>query len=764
MKSSDRLAHQFEGIANPLGLLEELTARSPMGILVSKKDGSVVLTNPAFDRLIGADVWRPERYREKLERAFNGETCQSKPHWHRKGGSAHSGSIDGDDVAISATFVPIFENERDVLYVAVLIKDESIEERARLATGDAEERLRGLFEAIADPVYIFDFVTNRIEAANPAWCRQFGYEMHEAIGMPMLNCSGEPELSRAGIEQTVRSSEHAYLIPLRWMKRKDGTTFPTEISGSRFTLNGQVKIVGSVRDITERRKAEQALRESESKFRQIAESIQEVFWISSPDSGVIHYVSPAYEKIWGRTPESLYAQPSQWIECMHPDDRMSILERLRSKARGEYQAEYRIIRPDGSTRWIRDRGFPVQDSEGKLGRMAGIALDVTEQRQLSEQLSQSQKLEAIGRLAGGVSHDFNNMITAILGYADVLTESLPANDERRADLGEIRKTADRAGMLTKQLLAFSRQQVMEPRVLSMNVLVLETKGMLQRLIGEDVDMRHILAGDLGMVYADPGQLGQVILNLVVNARDAMPNGGKITIETANVQIGANDVSQIPGLTVGDYTSLSITDTGEGIDQKNLPKIFEPFFTTKEKGKGTGLGLSTVYGVIKQCGGAVTVQSERGVGTNVKVYLPRVKESTPTYEGAPKVNTESARGTGRILLVEDEEGVRHVTTRILTRSGYIVESVGSAAEAIALFKPPLPRFDLLITDVIMPDMNGTQLAKKIHVLAPGLKTLFMSGYTDEAIAHKGLLEPGLQFLAKPFSAISITQKIKEILGS
>ncbi len=716
---------------------------------VIQRDGSILLTNKAFHHLIGSDPWRPPGYAANLSAAFKGEVVRAEPAWRRQGTEAPDDAP--TDLAVSATFFPIFGPAREVLHVAVLFNDETVQKKAQLVSVEAEERYRRLFDSMADPVYIFDFLTNTIETANPAWCREFGYELSEAVGMEMLKCSAEPEKSRAGIEATVRSPEAAFLIPLRWMKRKDGSTFPTEISGSRFRIRGRVKVIGMVRNITTRRKAEQDLIESEAKFRQLAESIQEVFWISSPDSGTIHYVSPAYEKIWGRTPESLYAHPAQWIESMHPDDRATIVERLRSKARGEYQAEYRIIRPDGSTRWIRDRGFPVEESDGRLSRMAGIAMDITEQRQLSQQLSQSQKLEAIGRLAGGVSHDFNNMLTAIIGYADVLKESFPKDDQRAADLDEIRKTAERAASLTRQLLAFSRQQVMEPRVLSMNVLILETKNMLQRLIGEDIGITHVLPDDLGTVYADPGQLGQVILNLMVNACDAMPNGGRISIETKNAR-----------LETGEYVMLSIADTGEGIDPKNLPKIFEPFFTTKETGKGTGLGLSTVYGIVQQCGGVVTVESEVGVGTTFRIYIPRAQETATTYQGARAANTEKVRGVGAILLVEDEEAVRRLATRILAGCGYTVSAAATPGEALRLIRKPGAHFDLLITDVMMPEMNGQVLAEKVLEVLPGLKMLFMSGYTDEAIAHKGLLAPGLNFLGKPFSAITLSHKVKEVL--
>lgn len=510
-------------------------------------------------------------------------------------------------------------------------------------------------------------------------------------------------------------------------------------------------------------RAQAALAESEKNFRQIAETIQEVFWISSPEGEKIYYVSPAYETIWGRTAASLYANPVQWSDAVHPEDRARLKELLISKARGHYEAEYRIVRPDGSVRWIRDRGFPVTEADGTISRMIGIARDINDQKILTQQLNQSQKLEAIGRLAAGVSHDFNNMLTAIIGYAQMLELSLPADDARRADLKEIQVTGDRAAHLTRQLLAFSRQQVMEPQVVPMNGMFLEMKNMLQRLIGEDIEIIEKLDAGAGLVNVDPGQFGQVILNLFVNARDAMPDGGRLIVETRASDVDAAKAAMIGSVDPGPYAVMEITDTGCGISKIDIPKIFEPFFTTKPVGMGTGLGLSTVYGIIRQCGGAISVYSEVGVGTTFRIFLPRAQSSKATYEGKPAEKTEVVDGAGRILLVEDEPAVQKLAIRLLKTFGYSVVSVRSPDEALAAVQSASRPFDLLLTDVILPGMNGKQLADQIRVSTPGIRTLFMSGYTDEAIAHKGLLDPGLHFLSKPFSAVTLSNKVKDVLS-
>ena len=425
------------------------------------------------------------------------------------------------------------------------------------------------------------------------------------------------------------------------------------------------------RDITKNKRAEEALRRSEERFKLIEENIDEVFWISDPDISEITYISPAYERVWGRTRKSLLENPKSFIEGIHPDDRERVLSDLELQKVGKpFDHEYRVIHADGSTRWIWDRGFPIRDDAGRLTHYAGVAQDITERRRLEGQFRQAQKMEAVGRLAGGVAHDFNNLLTIINGYSELALERLHPSDPLRSSIEEITKAGGRAASLTRQLLAFSRQQVLAPRVLDLNALVADVERMLRRLIGEDIDLVMVPGAELGRVKADPGQIEQILVNLAVNARDAMPEGGKLVIETANVELDDAYARSHPVVTPGRYVMLAMSDTGTGMDAATQAHIFEPFFTTKEQGKGTGLGLSTVYGIVKQSGGFIWVYSEPGLGSTFKIYLPSVEDAAESVPGS-EARELPFGGSETILLVEDEEAVRALASRILQERGYRV---------------------------------------------------------------------------------------------
>jgi len=382
-------------------------------------------------------------------------------------------------------------------------------------------------------------------------------------------------------------------------------------------------------------------------------------------------------------------------------------------------------------------------------------------RRSEEQLRQAQKVEAIGRLAGGISHDFNNLLTAINGYSELLLGRLPAEDPIRKDIMEIRKAGERATSLTRQLLAFSRKQILDTRVLSVNAIVADFERMLKRLIGEDIDLSTNLRPDLGRIKADPGQLEQVLMNLVVNARDAMPGGGKLTMETSNVDLDDSYSAAHVGVRPGRYVMLAVSDTGCGMDKEVQSHLFEPFFTTKEPGRGTGLGLSTVYGIVKQSGGNVWVYSEPGAGTTFKVYLPRVEAA---QDGASREKPVSMApgGSETILLAEDEQVVRELTRRILESNGYAVLEAHHGPQALEICERHRGVIHLMVTDVVMPKMSGRELAQKLAVLRPEMKVLYLSGYTDTAIVRHGVLEAGTAFLQKPFTPNSLARKVREVL--
>lgn len=370
-------------------------------------------------------------------------------------------------------------------------------------------------------------------------------------------------------------------------------------------------------------------------------------------------------------------------------------------------------------------------------------------------------MEAVGRLAGGVAHDFNNLLTAISGHAQILLEDLPADDPARADIEEISRAADRAADLTRQLLAFSRKQMLRPQVLDPNALIGEIQKMLRRLIGEDIELITRLAPDLGAVRADPGQLEQVIMNLAVNARDAMPTGGRLLIETRNVELGEDDARRLAPLQPGPHVVLIVSDTGAGMDESTRERIFEPFFTTKEKGKGTGLGLSTVYGIVQQSGGHIWVYSEPGQGTTFKIYLPRV-DARPEAAPAPSDADGAHNGREVVLLVEDEDAVRSLARRILEKRGYTVLTARTGPEALRIAERHDGPIHLILTDVVMPEMSGRELAERIAPTRPDARTLFMSGYTEDDVLRRGVLNEGAAFLEKPFTPSALAQKVREVL--
>jgi PAS domain S-box-containing protein len=531
-----------------------------------------------------------------------------------------------------------------------------------------------------------------------------------------------------------------------------------------------VRVQGVFQDITERKDAEATLRRSEAQFRQLTENIQEVFWMLYPgEPPTMLYLSPAYERIWGRSTESGVAGGLVTVVAsVHDEDRERMREVFARLAQeGGFDEEYRIVRPDGDVRWIHDRAFPVRDAAGRLERVVGIAEDVTahheaetRRRELEEQLRQSQKMEAIGRLAGGVAHDFNNMLNVILGHANLGLRRTDRPERLASSLREILAAAERSRDLTRQLLAFSRRQTIAPRVLDLNVSIRDFESLLRRLIGEDVALDFAAGRGLWHVSMDPSQLDQTLTNLAVNARDAMSFGGLLTIETRNVVIDEAYCASHPDARAGEFVMIAVSDTGRGMDRATLDRAFEPFFTTKPEGEGTGLGLSTVYGVARQNGGSVNLYSEPGRGTTVRVYLPR-------HEGPQEARAEAAavplrRGAERILLVEDEAALLALTEELLTELGYEVLAAEGPLEAIALAAQPEPPLDLLLTDVIMPSMNGKELAERVRALRPGIRVLYTSGYTADAIAHRGMLEPGIDFLEKPFTLDALAAKIREAL--
>jgi len=524
-----------------------------------------------------------------------------------------------------------------------------------------------------------------------------------------------------------------------------------------------VRLGPALLEALERARQRDALRRQERLLRQIIDANPSLIFVKDWDGRFV-LVNQATAEVYGTTVTSLVGKTDADFnpnveEVAHflRDDRD-----VMSSGRPKIIAEEPVTNPEtGETRWFQTIKMPLRTPEEGTATLLGVATEITERKRLEEQLLQSQKMEAVGQLAGGVAHDFNNILTAIVGYTDLLAAEVEDNERQLEDLEEIRKAARRAAALTRQLLAFSRKQVLEPRIIDVNGVVMNLDKMLRSLISENIELKTDLADDLAAARADPNQIEQVIMNLAINARDAMPDGGTVTIETRNATLddayAAQHVSVIPG----EYVMLAVSDTGCGMDERTKSRIFEPFFTTKPAGRGTGLGLSTVYGIVKQTGGNIWLYSEPGKGTTFKIFLPAIA-ALPEDIGKVAPAEAVRRGAGTVLVVEDDEQLRRLTHRALDAQGYTVLVADRGGTALDIARRHKGDIDLLLTDVIMPDTNGRKLAETIRAARPSLRVLYMSGYPDGAIASHGMLEPGVAYLAKPFTTEAITRKVREVL--
>jgi len=535
------------------------------------------------------------------------------------------------------------------------------------------------------------------------------------------------------------------------------------VSSTKMPLRDASGVVigtfGISRDITHRKLAEEALRRSEQEFRSLVEHAPVGIYRSSP-TGQLLTVNPALIRMlgygWAEELLRLNVRDDVYAD---PLERDRLVAQFHSSETASAEAQWK--RRDGSLITVRLYVRTVRNERGAVDCFEGMVEDVTQQRSLESQFRQAQRLEAVGRLAGGVAHDFNNILTAITGYTDLLIEDLGPEDPHRPDVEEIRAAALRAGALTRQLLAFSRKQVFQTRVLDLNDVVRTLDKMLRRLIGEDVKLELALGAELGAVRADPGQIEQVVLNLAVNSRDAMPSGGRLTLQTANVEFDEAYVGRHAGAAPGRYVMLAVSDTGIGMNAETQGHIFEPFFTTKEQGKGTGLGLATVYGIVKQSGGYVWVYSEPGRGATFKIYLPQVDEQ-PEETGASRHAEPVEGGAETILLAEDDPSVRAVVSDVLTQKGYRVLRAADGQAALEMARGQSREIHLLVTDLVMPGMTGRELAEALTAERPGVRVLYMSGYTDDAVVRHGVLSEGMPYLQKPFTPRALSAKVREVL--
>jgi two-component system, cell cycle sensor histidine kinase and response regulator CckA len=633
--------------------------------------------------------------------------------------------------------------------------------RRRLIRG--EELFRLISENAADMIAVVDMEGRRVFNSF-SYERVLGYSLEE-----LQKSSSFEQIHPEDREKVAQAAEEARRTgvgkPLEYRARhKDGSWRVLESTASviRDSKGHPENFVIVNRDVTERKRSAEALRQSEAGFRSVVEDAPYGIYRASL-SGELLLVNSALKKMLGYTSqeELLRTNLASGI-YRYPLEHQKVNEvLLHEESFKDLEVEWK--RKDGAPITVRCSGCPIKDDTGAVAYIEVFAEDVTERRALERQLRMAQKMEAVGRLSGGIAHDFNNLLGVIIGYSQVLKRSLGPDSASFEHAQEIEKASQRAVSLTRQLLAFSRQQVLEPVVLNLNTLLSDMEKMLPRLIGEDIALKLDLDSSLSQVKADPGQIEQVILNLAVNARDAMPDGGKLLIQTANVNLDTAYTHNHPGSRPGSYVMLRVVDTGTGIDPEIQSQIFEPFFTTKERDKGTGLGLATVYGVVKQSGGYIAVDSEKGKGASFSVYLPRLEQ--PAAQSAPTVATPmNTRGSETILLVEDAEPLRKLAAMFLKESGYRILCAADGQEALQIARQNPGPIHLLLTDVVMPGMNGRVLGERLAASQPGMRVLYMSGYTDSFIAGHGVLEPGTHLLHKPFTQEALIRKVRELLDA
>ena len=749
-----------------------LYTRSQDGMVLMSADGRILDANPKACELLGytreemtgltsEGLVAPQdlgSHRQRLAGVAHRPIAFLERHLRRKDGSIlviEGGAIAADDGRVIGLMRDISERKR-------------FENEARTS----QALKSAMLDAALDAVVSIDHEGMVIEF-NAAAERMFGYSREQAMGREMASLIVPERLRaahRSGMARFLATGQATVLgrrleLPA---VRADGSEFEIEISICRLAIPGPPRFTAFLRDLSNQKAAEAAAERQERMFRALIEKASDVVSIIARD-GTIRYVSPAIRQVLGRSPESLVGR--NVVRFVHPEDIPTIQAAFAEiVARGSiHPLELRFRARGGQWRLLQGTGTNRFDDPSIQGLVVN-ARDVTERRiaedalrHSEEKLRHAQRLESIGRLAGGVAHDFNNLLTVIMAYSEHQLERLGPAHELFRSASEIRKAADRAAALTRQLLAFSRRQVLEPRVLDLNSVLADLGPMLERLIGEDIDLHLHPGADVAAVRVDRGQIEQVVMNLVVNARDAMPNGGRLTLATGRAELDPTAASRHDAPNTGTYVTLVVSDSGSGMDPETRAKLFEPFFTTKPRGEGTGLGLSTVYGIVQQSGGAVAVESEPGEGSTFTVYLPVAPQTTVSVEPHPE-RASPGGGTETVLLVEDEEVVRELMSELLAEAGYMVLEAPGGRRALEMAAAFDGRIHLLLTDVVMPGMSGRELAQRLVVERAGIRVLYVSGYTQDLIAQQGILDPGVHLLPKPFEPDAFTRKVREVLDT
>jgi len=740
------------------GLPRAIFDASLDGMFVIDLEGRYVGVNPAGCRMFGydreeflaADVTLlifPEDREEALARDRDGwADGLTVPRYRLR-------HRDGSEVWVALTITPMTIDGRQLALGVKRDITETIRTEEALRRSGA--RYRTFFDASTDAIFI-ETPDGRILDCNEVACRLYGYSRKELLKMEVADLV-PPEVVE-GLFRVIAEHEQGVGLFLETLGvKKDGTVFPTEVSTSPITQEGQDQLVTVfVRDITERKRSEEALRVSEDKYRTVVENATEI--ITIVQDGIIRFVNNRGAEFTGMAVEDIVGRP--FIEMIAEEDRELVVQQHRNRLSGEMISPYafRLNNPEGRLQWIEITGVLVE-WEGRPATV-NFLTDITERKRLEDQLRHAQRMEAVGRLAGGIAHDFNNLLTAITGYGSILLTRFPEGDSRRREAEEIVRAGDRATELTDQLLVFSQRKVTEPAVVDLNQLVQGVENMLRRLIGENVDLRSELDPELQAIKVDPGQMEQVLMNLVVNARDAMSGSGRITVRTRNVHIDDRQIASGETARPGRFVRLEVTDTGVGMPPEVIEHIFEPFFTTREQ--GTGLGLSMVYGIVTQNEGWVEVSSRPGQGATFSIFMPRFS-AVPTGEKPKSFSLEGLQGKGeRILLVEDEDGVRSFATQVLTENGYQVFSASNAGEALQIFTEESGDFYLVFSDQVLPGKTGLELVEALRREQPEIAVLLSSGYTGEKSARKQIEEMGHSFIPKPYGIVDLLRRIRRLL--
>ena len=737
---------------------DAIVGKTTEGIITSWNSGAQHIFGYSPKEAIGrsitmlAPVDRPEEIPRMLECLKRGEVVD------------HFETVrlrkDGKEVQIELTVSPIRDALERIVGASTIGRDISVRKAAEKHLVQMEARYRGLLEAAPDAMVVVNH-GGEIVLLNVQAEKQFGYRRDELVGQKVKNIIPRGFAERLLMHGTGTPGDP--VVPQMGTgielhgRRKDGSEFPIEIMLSPLDTVDGILITAAIRNIAERKLRENDL----SRLAAVVESSQDAI-VSLTSLGIIRTWNRGAERIFGYSAEEATGRS---ILFLSPPDRSAegstLLERVARADRIEHFETIRV-KKDGTQIHVALTFSPIKDSDGRVVGVSSVARDVTESKHMEAMLRQSQKMEAVGQLAGGVAHDFNNLLGVILGYTGLMLDRLGLDDPQRKSIEEIQKAGDRAALLTRQLLAFSRKQVLQPKVIDLNAVVAGAEKLLQRLIGENIELRAVLNPELCRVKADPGQIEQIIMNLAVNARDAMPSGGKLTIETSNMEFDEAYTAQHPSTRTGPHVMLAVTDTGCGMDAETKAHMFEPFFTTKEFGKGTGLGLSTVYGIVKQSGGSVWVYTEPGLGTSFKIYLACV-DAVPEIEPPNDKVMNVVAGSQTILIVEDDPALLQVTHRSLEEVGYAILEARSSKEAIDISESHTGPIHLMVTDVVLPGMSGVKLAAYLSAQRPEMKVLYVSGYTNDTVFHHGVLEPGLAFLQKPFSARTLARRVGEVLA-